>query len=628
MHRRRKRAPELRQSRYVQPRLEALEDRFLPSGNPIGPMVTIASPNVAFSPLQGLVLPDGKTLLGMTIDTGQSLGMQYSGPVPPRLILGEPRKDINAMELVRLNADGTLDTSFGNGGVDILRPNLSDTFANFAVAADGSILVAGTEISSNAGYLVPSPFNMPNGDSIYDFVYQDSGLSVLRLNPDGSISSSFQAGNVAGFRVDTMGDEASVGAVAVQADGKVVVAGEGVGFVNSTIFVARYNTDGSFDTTFNAGGAQPGVATTSITKVLQRTCPISSIAVQSDGKIVVGGQDGDGGMVVLRYNADGSADTGFGTNGGAYAPPGPGFIGYLGSLAIQPDGKIVAAVSLSAAGPTQIGALVLVRLNTDGTYDSSFGQQGVVQIGTTVESSRFIYRSHWRVGGLTVEADGKIVVAGGTEPEEHPYDDSPGFVARINSDGSPDATFGPNGVQLTTLVANDSTSHTLTPLASGLAPDGSVRVVGMLDYHEPLSGTPGDPDRVHLALLDFQDSTTGAGDTASPAAGLPAAAPNSNALTSNALADAVFQLLASGGGLSNAGAVALPASTNPFVLPTTPPSTITPLPIPGVSQSAAVAGLSGGGGGLGNAIDDPLALTGEPDRIGDLVLAGDAIGPA
>jgi hypothetical protein len=117
----------------------------------------------------------------------------------------------------------------------------------------------------------------------------------------------------------------------------------------------------------------------------------------------------------------------------------------------------------------------------------------------------------------------------------------------------------------------------------------------------------------YLVFLDFQDGTTGGGDSASPAA----------APTSNALADAVFQLLASGGGLSNAGSVALPASTNFFDLPTTLPSTITPLPVPGESQSAVVASLSGGGGGLGNAIDDPFTLTGEPDRIGDLVLAGD-----
>jgi hypothetical protein len=71
----------------------------------------------------------------------------------------------------------------------------------------------------------------------------------------------------------------------------------------------------------------------------------------------------------------------------------------------------------------------------------------------------------------------------------------------------------------------------------------------------------------------------------------------------------------------------LPASTDPFDLPPILRSTITPLPIPGVSQSTAVTSLSGGGGGLGNVIDDPFTLSGEPDRISDLVLAGDANGP-
>jgi uncharacterized delta-60 repeat protein len=671
MHRRRKRTPELRQSRYIQPRLEALEDRFLPSGNPLGPTVTvtITSLDATSTPHQELVLPDGKILLGMTVGTGQSLGMPYSGTVPPGLIMGGTQS-ATAMELMRLNADGTLDTTFGNGGVDILRPDLSDSIANFAVAPDGSILVAGAEISSDAGYLVPSPVNWDSGLNAgspgYDFVYQDSGLRVLRLSADGSIDSSFRAGNVPGFRVDSMSVDGLVGAVAIQADGKVVVAGEEEGFGNSTIFVARYNTDGSFDTTFNPGGVQPGVATTSITNppvVVDPTHPlsgyawgygwISSVAVQSDGKIVVGGsQSADGGIVVLRYNADGSADTGFGSSGMVSYSAGPGELAYFGSLALQTDGKVVAEATLGALpGPVDnapIGGLELVRLNTDGTFDSSFGQQGVVQFGTTanplgpytvyqpafpfsasdaespVQANLLFNGLDMGGSGLIVQADGKIVVAGGTRADQQAYADSPGFVARFNTDGSPDTSFGPNGVQFTTLVASPNAFEAVGPLAIGLAPDGSVLVVGMLDSGiRGLAGIPGWPYKVpYLTLLDFHDGTTGGGDTASPVAAPPAAAP-----TSNALSDAVFQLLASGGGFAN-GSVALPANTGLFDLPTTLPSTITPLPVPGVSQSAAVASLSGGGGGLGTAIDDPFALTGEPDRIGDLVLAGDANGPA
>jgi uncharacterized delta-60 repeat protein len=657
MRRRRKRTPELRQSRFVQPRLEALEDRFLPSGNPLGPTVTATITSLNLYPQQELVLPDGKILLGVTIETVHYLGMQYSGSVSPSLIMGRTWQFATAMELVRLNADGTPDTTFGHGGVDILRPDLSDSFANFAVAADGSILVAGTEVSSNAGYLLTSPESWPQyssnaGSPGYDFVYQDSGLRVLRLKADGSIDSGFQAGNVPGFRVDTMEADGSVGAVAVQAGGKVVVAGEEEGFGNSTIFVARYNADGSFDTTFNPGGARAGVATTSITNRPVNADPsdygygrILSVAVQGDGKIVVGGnQSAYGEMLVLQYNADGSADTGFGTNGMVSYSAGPGEFVYFRSLALQADGKIVAEATLRAGG------VVLVRLNTDGTFDSSFGQQGVVQSGTSANPAGpyTVYQAAFASGEnivespveanlvfdalvfarvpLIVQADGKIVVAGAATADltghTDKYTEATGFVARFNADGSPDTTFGANGVQLTTLVANESKYETVDPLAIGLAPDGSVLVVGKLDYG--LRGArQGSTAMVqYLVLLDFQDGTTGGGNTASPVAALPAAP------TSNALADAVFQLLASGGSVSNAGSAALPETINLFDLPTTLPSTITPLPIPGVSQSAAVAGLSGGGGGLGTAIDDPFALTGEPDRINDLVLAGDANGAA
>ncbi len=647
-------------SRYVRPRLEALEDRFLPSGSPVGPIVTqtISSLNLQNGyPQQELVLPDGKILLGMSfLDGFQAVPMANSNPANSGPIVNLLNMrwigflNMTGIELVRLNADGTPDTSFGNGGVLQLKPDLSDYFEGFAIQPDGQVIVAAKEISSAVGSIVDTPISIPSGpppffDTSYesDFVWQNSGLRMLRLNADGSLDSSFTAGNIPGFQVDTMGAYGTVGAITVQSDGKVVVAGE-MGFGGSKVFVARFNADGSFDDTFDPAGAQPGVVTTDMPNSPVPGYPagygwVQAVAVDPDGKIVVGASESGLGMTVLGFNADGSADTGFGSNGIASYSAGTDSLTLFCGLAVQPDGKVVVAGQLQALpfpysliDPVYPEGLVLVRFNTDGSFDDSFGQQGVAQTGTDSDplgplplyvlpmnqdypttgpvASPVVW---YHVAGLVLQPNGDIVVAGqGGAPlapyRYPPYTSDTWLVQRFNPDGSPDNAFGPGGVQATSFMPEYNGSG---PAAVGLAPDGSVLVVGYAWY---VYVVPFEATSV-LLWVDYQDAPPG-GSGGAPQSAMPPPAQSSPAAS-----NAVFEALA----LSPTAPGTTPAPSPSIVSPAAQvPAPLIPAPLPVFteSQSAAVSRLSGGGEDSPPAFD-PFGLTGDPDRGGSLVLAGE-----
>lgn len=651
-------------SRNFRPRLEALEDRFLLSGSPPAPSLLTTVPSLAsLNPQQELILPDGKILVATTVMRNledPDMQMYYGGTANRLDIAGWGTVGVTSIELFRFNADGSPDTTFGYGGAIMLQPDLSDFFARFAVAPDGSIYVADAEVNSDNGYLVPAPYNSPFGDGqpAEDLVPVDSGLRLIKLSADGLVDNSFQAANIPGFSVDTMGVDGTVGAMTVQPDGKLIVAGEEEGFGNSTLFVARYNPDGSFDPSFNPGGAQPGVVTTAFSNPPAGFDPrfstfdyqagygyVSSVAVDGSGKIVVGANESEFGMVVLRFNADGSTDTGFGSGGMVTYSAGSGLLTYLSSAAVQSDGKVVVAGYARPVLPTDSissDGLVLIRFNTDGSFDNSFGQQGVVLFGTRdnplgpytlsrpalpIELPVPPFEGSLVLGGATgllIQPDGKIVVAGTGSVIAPPSYGQTGveldqpLIARFNADGSPDTTFGPGGVQLTTYVSDDTDYRAVDTQTISLAPDGSILALGDLDYgsYIPFQEPGLSPD---VVLVDFQGETTDGTDVVvTPATPVPQAA---------AVSDAAFQQLqASVGTHPAAEAAGSPVTPNLFVpLPVNPLMT-SPLPTPGLSQSAAVAKLSGGGD-TPIAADDPFGLTGEPDRIWYLASSGEAAGP-
>lgn len=254
-------------------------------------------------------------------------------------------------------------------------------------------------------------------------------------------------------------------ALALQSDGKIVVAGGRVPppppFTFREFALARFNPDGSLDQTFGDGG-------TVITFLGQNDDVARAVAIQEDGKIVVGGFSansmGKPRFIVLRYNCDGSLDSTFGTNGKFLINLG---ITTVNALAIQADGKIIAAGGASITAGW-IGQFI-VRLNPNGTLDASFGGYGVgKEIGLGIVLTPFTTISDAQA--ITLQPDGKILAGSGT----------PFKLARYNADGTPDTNFGIEGVATTNFTETVSSINALA-----LQTDGRIVAAGQVSGDFP-----------------------------------------------------------------------------------------------------------------------------------------------
>jgi uncharacterized delta-60 repeat protein len=266
------------------------------------------------------------------------------------------------------------------------------------------------------------------------------GAAVPAAVTDGELDPAFGTEG----RVSTLFSGGSFArAVAVQPDGKIVAVGAAAGpSVTGEFAVARYEPDGSLDLGFD----DDGLVTTAIAGGGDEA---RSVAIQPDGKIVVAGTDSRLRVAVVRYLTDGSLDPGFGGDGIVRSDLTPGEdIGY--DLAIQADGRIV------VAGSAGTGAwFAVLRYRQSGQLDPSFGDGGSVLLarGGTARS-------------LALQPDGRIVVTG--------YDGWGLVVARLRPDGSPDATFGRNGIV-------DRAVTEILPLAVAIQSNGRIVVAGDYD---------------------------------------------------------------------------------------------------------------------------------------------------
>jgi uncharacterized delta-60 repeat protein len=276
--------------------------------------------------------------------------------------------------LVRVNPDGTPDSDFdADGKTTIPFGGLFDEANGVALQADGKIVVAGTKLDVDS-----------SGSSLTDF-------ALARYNPDGSPDLGFHFGGTETTSFE--GGRAEARGVAIQADGRIVVAGVSREGDITQFALARYLPDGSPDSDFDADGK----VTTNFGATDDEA---NSVALQADGKIVVAGVTDGGGsgknFALARYNANGHLDTTFGTDGRVVT----NLFGIdkAESVAVQADDKIV------AAGRTTVGDVLgvgLARYNADGTLDSGFGDDGKVSSALADEAT-----------GVALQADGKIVVVG------------------------------------------------------------------------------------------------------------------------------------------------------------------------------------------------------------------------
>lgn len=369
------------------------------------------------------------TVIGSSFSSANSVAVQADGKI---VISGSSYNGIKYdSTLVRYNANGSLDMSF-NGTGNVTTDFGSDTSNGSGVAlqSDGKIVVAGhSQIVNNQDFAVAR--------------YNANGSLDMSFNGTGKVTTAIGSGNDTGR------------AVAIQSDGKIVVAGESKVGNASDFALVRYNVDGSLDTTFNGTGK----VTTAIGTSEDRGY---SVAIQSDGKIVVAGDTYNGtnyDFALVRYNADGSRDPSFNGNGKVSTDfGGSNDSGY--GVAVQSDGKIVIAGSSGTGSNTKFA---VARYNVNGGLDTTFNGTG--KVTTTIDINGDSGSS------VAVQSDGKIVVAG-TSGISYPYYDF--ALVRYNPNGSLDTTF--NGIgKVTATFFGSNRSQALSVAIQG---DGNIVAAG------------------------------------------------------------------------------------------------------------------------------------------------------
>ena len=341
--------------------------------------------------------------------------------------------------LTRHNADGSPDAGFGTlGRVNtVFNTGASGTAADVAIQPDGKIVVAGRTRDTT----------IPGGDN----------FGVRRYNADGSPDTGF--GTLGLASVDFAGLQDEAFAVALQSDGKIVVAGtasSGAG-VLTDLALARLNSNGSVDASFGKAGKQ-------LTDVAGGFDSLADMVIQPDDKIVVLGNISNAGSNIIelpalvRYSSTGIPDASFGTLGKVIDVKGQP----ANALALQADGKIV--VGGASAPGTINSAFAVKRYLADGQTDNGFGTAGLV-------STPFAAGSVSSGRAVAVQADGKIVLAGETSGGGAFVFDI--ALVRYTPGGQPDASFGTAGILTVDFFAGRD-----FPGDIAIQPDGKAVVVG------------------------------------------------------------------------------------------------------------------------------------------------------
>ena len=365
-----------------------------------------------------------------------------------------------AVQTVFGGLPGTLDTTFGGTGIvfTTFTPSSVSIGNDIVVQPDGKIIVAGSS--------------------------QNSGWLMARYNPDGSLDTTFGTGGRVITPIFNATDQSF--SVALQPDGKIVAAGHStIDFFSSYVALARFNPDGSLDSTFGSGGKSlsvfngnytvPDVIVLANGKIFIAAVPGSHIGVpagilynssgfiersfyfsatylhavasQADGKLLIAGSlSGSGDWTIWRFNPDGSPDTSF-DGDGKVTPPISGIYGAQGIL-VKPDGKILAV-------GTSTNDVALVQLNPDGSLDTTFDGDGKVLVDVTGGADRGM--------DLALQANGKIIALGSSG--------STFEIIRLLPNGALDTVFAGDGSAIITV-------GDLYVSGVAIQPDGKIVATG------------------------------------------------------------------------------------------------------------------------------------------------------
>ncbi len=411
--------------------------------------------------------------VGTGDDRANAVALQADGKI---IVAGGCATGIGrSMCFARFEADGGLDVTFdgpnaspGNGKFTFIVNALSNEVKALVVQPDQKILALGT---------------------------CDNEFCLARLNPDGSFDTSFvgPAGTGTGrFRLAIGSEENSAEAIALQADGKIVVSGSCKVVVATEKYnrfcAARLNSDGAFDASFvGPAGAVPGAGRFILPRIGTDSEGDESsrgVALQSDNKIVLGGRCPDLDAItsytpcLVRLNPSGSFDTTFdgpsGAGNGRFLIRFGNLIGLesVQGIAVQPDGRILLASSCAALFST---TFCVARLTPNGLLDPEFWPDtGAGQGGRGWRSYSFEASPSDSAKAVALQPDGKILVAGTCRNRF--------CVLRANSDGSPDTAFdGSLATPADGLPKLSFGSGANRATSMVLQPDGKIILAGYCD---------------------------------------------------------------------------------------------------------------------------------------------------
>jgi uncharacterized delta-60 repeat protein len=401
-----------------------------------------------------------RSSIGLAGSSGRSGVLQPDG----KILFGGPcwgANSDNDFGLGRLLPNGDFDSTFsGDGRMSFDLGSYIDWLTTVVVRLDGKITTFGRSQIFNP----------------YSHVF-----ALAQFNPDGTVDSSFGTNGVVKSRL-TGSDGPSK--MEIQADGKIVTAGTAqIGLIN-IIVLARYLTNGQFDTTFNNNG----IIYDEIPNV---SASASDIDIQADGKIIAAGyiQTGiDFDYVMRRYHLNGVLDTTFGVAGLVSGDLTDQINSELYELTILPNGKLLVAGQVSYPRQT-----ILARFNADGSLDTSFGIDGVSII---LLPGHYLY-----LKSILPLSDGRILISG--EIVKDDYTGRNLFVARMLENGVFDQSFGIDGL-LQISILPDGTNNIEAANEILVQPDGKIILVGTSGLQSAIFRLL---TELHVGLLDFTAET-------------------------------------------------------------------------------------------------------------------------
>lgn len=334
---------------------------------------------------------------------------------------------------------GILDTSFAINGISAIDQSIFESNLALTIQPDGKIVSVG--------------FMEDHGKS---------KLTALRYLPTGNLDTTF--GNKGVFAIAYRPHTNIAQAVTLQPDGKILVAGytrnaQLPTITNEELLVLRLDINGSIDSTFGTNGV----------KILNQSYnerPIG-IRVIENGKILIAGnkfRENISNFLVYRLNSDGSVDNSFGTNGYKEVFITNNSWNYCYAMELQSDGKILLAGEATVLSEANFG---LIRLNSDGSYDLTFSDDG--------KTTQNISALDDGAQAILLQPDGKIILGGYALTPDNKTETA---LIRFNPDGSLDPSFGASGMVLTQLGAEYSMIADLNLTASG-----NIIVAGTLNHY-------------------------------------------------------------------------------------------------------------------------------------------------